>query len=277
MIRPHLAGPAVGKNLLKSQGHHQLVRTLVAWNHLPCLRHHGRCATHSQLLTQLVLEGDWIFIALLNGYGLFVFQACEGVLRVFCAPGTNQLPIPRGIDAGTRISKITHLYTTLVKLRHFLVKLLTVETGDIGKHSNVGSRFSLGGEDNHILGIQGVQFGQTLTVPALFIMTRYFGSLPLLNKLVLTESQTPALAGAGGIQVPHQRISGDEVVGGGKIRPGMTGVVTRTGLRPAGNIEIDDQLIDVTSSGGFVEAGTTVRVLEVHGNMITVEPVEEQA
>lgn len=114
-----------------------------------------------------------------------------------------------------------------------------------------------------------------LTVPVLFIMTRYFGSLPLLNKLVLTESQSPSIAIAGGTVMPHQRVSGDEVVGGGNIKPGMTGVVTRTGLRPAGNIEIGEQLIDVTSTGGFVEAGTTVRVLEVHGAMIMVEPVEE--
>lgn len=114
-----------------------------------------------------------------------------------------------------------------------------------------------------------------MTVPILFIMTKYFGSLPLLNKLVLAESQIASLPAVGGIQVPHQRVSGDEAVGGGKIKPGMTGVVTRTGLRPAGNIEIDDQIIDVTSTGGFVEAGTTVRVLEVHGNLIMVEPVED--
>ena len=113
-----------------------------------------------------------------------------------------------------------------------------------------------------------------MTVPILFIMTKYFGSLPLLNKLVLTESQSPVLATAGGVAVPHQRVSGDEVVGGGKIKPGMTGTVTKTGLRPAGNITIDDLLIDVTSTGGFVEAGTTVRVVEVHGAMIMVEPVD---
>ncbi|MGB0768385.1 MAG: NfeD family protein [Phycisphaeraceae bacterium] len=110
------------------------------------------------------------------------------------------------------------------------------------------------------------------TIPALFVMTLYFGSLPLLNKLVLNDSQHASLAVAGGIEVPHQHVSGDEVMGAGKIKPGMTGVVTRTGLRPAGNVEIDGQLIDVTSTGGFVESGTTVRVLEVHGAVIVVEP-----
>ena len=45
--------------------------------------------------------------------------------------------------------------------------------------------------------------------------------------------------------------------------------------RPYSALEINDQLIDVTSTGGFVEAGTTVRVVEVHGAMIMVEPVEE--
>lgn len=114
-----------------------------------------------------------------------------------------------------------------------------------------------------------------LTVPILFIMTRYFGSLPLLNKLVLSESQTPSLAVAGGIALPHQRVSGDETVGGGNVRPGMVGVVTRTGLRPAGRIELNDQLIDVTSTGSFVEPGTSVRVLEVHGSIITVEPIQD--
>jgi len=114
-----------------------------------------------------------------------------------------------------------------------------------------------------------------MTVPILFVMTKYFGSLPLLSKLVLNDNQLPLLATGGSIPVPYQRVSGDEVVGGGTIKPGMTGTVTRTGLRPAGNIEIDDQIIDVTSTGGFVEAGTTVRVLEVHGSMIMVEPVED--
>ncbi len=112
-----------------------------------------------------------------------------------------------------------------------------------------------------------------LTVPLMIVLTRYFGSLPILNKLVLTESQSASIPAEGAPPMPHQRVEGDESVGAGTIQPGMTGTVTATGLRPAGRVEIDDQLIDVTSTGGFIEPGTAVRVVEVHGNMISVEAV----
>ena len=112
-----------------------------------------------------------------------------------------------------------------------------------------------------------------LTVPLMILLTRYFGSLPILNKLVLTESQPASTPAEGAPPMPHQRVEGDESVGAGTIRPGMTGTVTATGLRPAGRVEFGDQLIDVTSTGGFIEPGTTVRVIEVHGNMISVEAV----
>lgn len=114
-----------------------------------------------------------------------------------------------------------------------------------------------------------------LVVPVMILLTRYFGSLPVLNKLILNEHQFASLPGGGSIELPHQRVDGDESFGGGKIKPGMTGVVTSTGLRPAGRIEIDDQLIDVASTGAFIEPGTTVRVIEVHGNLISVEPVDQ--
>ncbi|MFN3167496.1 MAG: NfeD family protein [Phycisphaeraceae bacterium] len=114
-----------------------------------------------------------------------------------------------------------------------------------------------------------------LTVPLLIVLTRYFGSLPLFNKLILNESQQAMIPLEGSAPVPYQRVSGDESVGGDRIKPGMTGRVSGTGLRPAGRVLIDDELIDVTSTGGYVEPGTAVRVVEVHGNMIRVEPIDE--
>jgi len=54
---------------------------------------------------------------------------------------------------------------------------------------------------------------------------------------------------------------------------GKTGRVTKP-LRPAGICEIDGEPIDAVSDGSWVETGTIVRVLEVHGSRIVVEPVE---
>lgn len=53
---------------------------------------------------------------------------------------------------------------------------------------------------------------------------------------------------------------------------GKTGVA-KTLLRPAGYAEIGDQRIDVVSSGMEIPAGTPVRVTDVEGNRVIVEPV----
>lgn len=52
---------------------------------------------------------------------------------------------------------------------------------------------------------------------------------------------------------------------------GRTGQVF-TQLRPAGTVLIDGKKVSAVSTGSFVEAGATVRVVEVRGNRIVVEP-----
>ena len=47
-----------------------------------------------------------------------------------------------------------------------------------------------------------------------------------------------------------------------------------TALRPAGTITIGDKRVDAVSNGTFIDKGTRVRVLEVHGSRVVVEPVE---
>ena len=119
--------------------------------------------------------------------------------------------------------------------------------------------------------------GLIIAVPAFVIVVRYFGQLPGLKRLVL---ETPALGSAVNhqgepVHAPAPRIAGDESVGAGWIEIGMQATVTATGLRPTGRVEVGDKLLDVTSTGGWVEAGTTVRVVEVHGNVVVVEAVDQ--
>lgn len=55
---------------------------------------------------------------------------------------------------------------------------------------------------------------------------------------------------------------------------GKTGTVL-TQLRPAGIVEVEGIRIDAVSDGTFIEQGTTIRVVEVHGNRIVVEAIEK--
>ena len=48
-------------------------------------------------------------------------------------------------------------------------------------------------------------------------------------------------------------------------------------LRPAGAILVGGERIDAVSDGSYIDKGTRVRVIEVHGNRIVVEPCEESA
>ena len=54
---------------------------------------------------------------------------------------------------------------------------------------------------------------------------------------------------------------------------GRDGIAT-TSLRPSGKARFGDQIVAVVSDGTSVGAGEPIRVIEVHGNRIVVEPLE---
>lgn len=47
-----------------------------------------------------------------------------------------------------------------------------------------------------------------------------------------------------------------------------------TALRPAGTILIDDKRMGAVTTGNFISQGDSVRIVEVRGNRIVVEPVD---
>lgn len=107
-----------------------------------------------------------------------------------------------------------------------------------------------------------------------YFLTKYFGSVPLLNRLVLQNEPALAMAGpgalAGSVEAPYVHASGDEAIGGGRLRVGDRGRVT-TGLRPSGRAEFGDgQVVDVVSLGQWIEVGRAVEIVEVRGNRIVV-------
>jgi membrane-bound serine protease (ClpP class) len=107
-----------------------------------------------------------------------------------------------------------------------------------------------------------------LGVVAAFIgfynIAKHFKSIPLLNRMILQEPQVvPAGAAAGG-----------ESVGFGRVSVGDVGRAV-TGLHPGGRVEIDGHLVDVVTSGGWIDAGTPIKVVEVAGNRIVVEQSDD--
>ena len=92
-----------------------------------------------------------------------------------------------------------------------------------------------------------------------YFITKHFGRLPVMNRLVL---RSPAAMAAG---MHDSVVSGDEVVGGGHIAVGATGTSVSP-LRPSGRASIHGMVVDAKLLGN---AGRTVE--EVAGNRIVVE------
>lgn len=115
-------------------------------------------------------------------------------------------------------------------------------------------------------------FGLMASCVGFYYITKHFGKIPGLNRLILTTVQPSAEAV--GLDASGQpiHVSGDEVLGVGVIEVGHEGVVL-TELRPSGMARFGGQQIDVVSVGPFVEIGDTVKVVEVHGNRIVVDKV----
>jgi membrane-bound serine protease (ClpP class) len=132
--------------------------------------------------------------------------------------------------------------------------------------------------DRLLMSLLSILTGLGISIVALFFLMRHFGTIPMLNRLMLQHRAEPAAPNAtfsrtesGALQAPTAGVSGDEALGEGKIQVGDTGRVSVTGLRPSGRAEINDQLVDVVSVGGWLEANKKVRVVEVHGNRIVVD------
>ena len=101
-------------------------------------------------------------------------------------------------------------------------------------------------------------------VGAAFALARYLPQMPLLKRLVLTE--TVLSDGSSRAAAASQEKT---------TAVGESGRTT-TLLRPAGKARIGDRLVDVVADGEFLDAHTAVRVVQVRGNRIVVAPASPQ-
>ncbi len=100
-----------------------------------------------------------------------------------------------------------------------------------------------------------------VTIVGLFVVARYAGSLPGLRRLIRYETLASATM-AGPAKAGDTPLS--DLIG--------EAGVALTSLRPAGKAEFAGQPRDVVTEGEFVEKGTRVEVLAVHGRQVVVAP-----
>ena len=114
----------------------------------------------------------------------------------------------------------------------------------------------------------GLAYGAMVTLLAIITagvsmwqIGRHFGSLPILNRLVLKAGDEEG----DGMLLAMDPSTDDAA------RLGEEGVAV-TSLRPAGKIQIGDRLLDGSAAYGYIDPGTRVRVTRVEGPWIWVEP-----
>lgn len=96
-------------------------------------------------------------------------------------------------------------------------------------------------------------------------LIRYIGDIPMLRRLVLEDHQS-----ATADVFAATPLAGHDALGSGRLKVGDRGVTT-TGLHPAGRAAFGDTEADVVSPGEWIEPGTDVRIIEMHGNRVVVE------
>lgn len=112
--------------------------------------------------------------------------------------------------------------------------------------------------------------GLVAAIAAIVAVTRSLERVPLLNRLVLSDAQRAAAAGAG---MPAVHVAGDDDLGGGRLTVGATGR-TITPLHPTGRARFAEHEVDVTTTGQWLEPGQPVRIAEISGNLILVDAID---
>jgi membrane-bound serine protease (ClpP class) len=112
-------------------------------------------------------------------------------------------------------------------------------------------------------GIYGLALGLGLFIVGAAILSRFLPKIKFLSGLMLAPTVASANAG---------RARPSEV-GRSDVSVGSTGVAT-TKLRPAGKARFGDTLVDVVAMAEFLDVGTNVKIVEIHGNRVVVKSVE---
>jgi membrane-bound serine protease (ClpP class) len=113
-------------------------------------------------------------------------------------------------------------------------------------------------------GVLGLLFGFVGFVVLAWILTKYLPKLQFLSGLTLL----PAAAKKGSeVEVSMTGPPESRDVG---VSVGEIGEVIST-LRPTGKARFDERVVDVVAQAEFLNKGTKVKIVEIHGNRVVVK------
>jgi membrane-bound serine protease (ClpP class) len=76
---------------------------------------------------------------------------------------------------------------------------------------------------------------------------------------------------SGGMPVSTTTVPENETL---RVNVGHTGVVVST-LRPTGKARFGEVMVDVVAEAEFLDKGTKVQIIEMHGNRVVVKKFED--
>jgi membrane-bound serine protease (ClpP class) len=113
-------------------------------------------------------------------------------------------------------------------------------------------------------GLLGLLFGFVGFAVLAWILTKYMPKLQFLSGLILIPT---AVQQVGEVKV-SMTVPADEKITGMNI--GDIGKVVST-LRPAGKAKFGKAIVDVVAGAEFLDKGTKVEIIEIHGNRVVVK------
>jgi membrane-bound serine protease (ClpP class) len=118
-------------------------------------------------------------------------------------------------------------------------------------------------------GVMGLAGGFIGFVVLAWVFSKYLPKMQFLSGLILVP--TAAKLGTE-FEVSMTTLPESKTIG---VNVGESGeVVSR--LRPTGKAKFGDAIVDVVAAGEFLEAGTAVEIIEIHGNRVVVKAVTNQ-
>jgi membrane-bound serine protease (ClpP class) len=121
--------------------------------------------------------------------------------------------------------------------------------------------------DLFIGGVLGLSFGFFGFVVLAWLLTKYVPKLQFLSGLILV----PTAAKQGTEMEVSMTVPPESETAGLKV--GDVGEVVST-LRPTGKAEFGDAVVDVVAEAEFLDRGTKVEIIEIHGNRVVVKAAE---